>query len=136
MIEAFRQHGIWVHPAGTVVRVSHDWYDHVALLSEREIGGERSVLAFSAQAGGFTEQPFTEFANGRAVTIEGYLGRLPPATVIARARSTRRWRYSWTGFNCEHFVRHAHGVEIKSPQLRQWAIFGGLASVIALAARA
>lgn len=44
------QQNIWALPTGTVIRVSHGWYDHVGLIGERPIKGERSVMAFSAQA--------------------------------------------------------------------------------------
>lgn len=126
---------IWALPVGTVIRVSHGWYHHVALLGDGVIQGERSVLAFSAQAGGFIEQPFSAFALGRSVTADGYLGGLPPASVMQRARLKQGQAYSWTEFNCEHFVRYAHGVPIESPQLRQWAFLGGVVGFFALAAR-
>lgn len=126
---------VWALPAGTVLRVSHDWYHHVALLGDGVIQGEPSVLAFSAQAGGFTEQRFSVFARGRSVTADGYLGGLPPATVMQRARLKQGQAYSWTDFNCEHFVRYAHGVAIESPQLRQWAFLGGVVGFFALATR-
>lgn len=118
------QQCIWTRPAGTVVRVSHGLYDHLGLLGEGAIGADRTVLAFSAEAGGFIEQSFTEFAGGRPVTVDGYLGSLHPAVVLQRARSLQGRAYSWLTFNCEHFVHHAHGVEIHSPQLRQWTLLG------------
>lgn len=127
---------IWSHPAGTVIRVKHGWYDHVAMLGDRTVAGERSVMAFSAQAGGFVEQPYMSFARGQAVTVEGYLGVLPSAVVMHRARMKRGQVYSWMAFNCEHFVRYAHGVDVESPQLRQWAFLGGVAGLLTLAARA
>lgn len=117
---------IWALPTGTVIRVSHGWYDHVGLIGERPIMGERSVMAFSAQFGGLVEQPYSAFANGHVVTIDGYLGVLPQETVMQRARLKQRQAYSWTNFNCEHFVRYAHGVPIESPQLRQWTFVAGI----------
>lgn len=80
-------------PAGTVIRVNEGWYNHVALMSDRYIGQERSVLAFSAEYGGFVEQPFSVFAGGRTVSIDGYLGALPPAIVMQRARQKQRHSY-------------------------------------------
>jgi hypothetical protein len=127
---------MWTHPAGLVIRVRHGWYDHVAMLGDGAIDGERSVVAFSAQAGGFVEQSFTSFARGQEVIVEGYLGALPPAVVMRRARMKRAQPYAWMSFNCEHFVRYAHGVDVESPQLRQWAILGGVAGLLTLAGRA
>ena len=135
MIPSQIQENAWALPVGAVIRVSHGWYHHVALVGDGVIQGERSVLAFSAQAGGFVEQTFSAFAGGRKVTTDGYMGGLQPATVMQRARLKRGQLYSWTGFNCEHFVRYAHGVPVESPQLRQWALLGGVAGVLALATR-
>lgn len=126
---------ILAQPAGTVVRVSYGLYDHVALLGDRLIQGERSVLAFSAKARGFTEQRFCAFADGRTVASDGFLGGLPPSSVMQRARSKQGEPYSWMDFNCEHFVRYAHGLPIESPQVRRWAIFGGAVGVLVLASR-
>lgn len=136
MIHTKRQQDIWELPAGTVVRVSHGFYEHVAMLSAHAIGGERAVVSFSAQAGGFMEEPFSIFARGQTVVIEGYLGVLPPVVVMQRARMKKGQAYSLSDFNCEHFVRYAHGVPVESPQLRQWAFLGGLMGILALAARA
>ncbi|EMN5130297.1 lecithin retinol acyltransferase family protein [Burkholderia contaminans] len=137
MIQHSRQQSLWIHPPGTVVRVSYGLYDHVALLGEYGVGGgERNVLAFSAESRGFVEQPFSDFATGRPVTVDGYLGRLAPEVVLGRARSVRGQTYSLIGFNCEHFVRYAHNVEITSPQLWQWALLGSVGGILALVARA
>ena len=121
-------------PVGVVVRVWVGAYFHVALMSDRTMAGERSVLSFSPQAGGFIEQPYSAFAEGRAVTVDGYFGTLPPWIVMDRARAARWKAYSWTQFNCEHFVRHAHGVPVESPQVRQWTVVGCLLGMFALAA--
>lgn len=122
-------------PTGTVIRVSHGWYDHVALIGDRLMNGERSVVAFSAKDGGLIEQSYSAFNLGRQVTSDGYLGQLPPAAVMQRARLKQGAPYSWLDFNCEHFVRYAHGVPIESPQLQQWVSFGGFAGLAFLAVR-
>ena len=132
MIQAPRQQGVWAYRPGTVVRVNHGLYDHVALLVEHVTYGDRNVLAFSAQARGFIEHPFSDFARGRAVTVDGYFGQLPGDVVLQRARSMQGRPYSWIAFNCEHFVRHAHGIEIESPQLQQWALLGSAGGLLAL----
>lgn len=136
MIHTKRKQDIWELPVGTVVRVRHGFYEHVAMLGEHAIGVERAVVSFSAQAGGFVEEPFSIFARGHTVVIEGYLGVLPPAVVMQRARMKRGRAYSLSDFNCEHFVRYAHGVPVESPQLRQWAFLVSLVGIVALTARA
>lgn len=40
--------------------------------------------------------------------------------------------YSWTKFNCEHFVRYAHAVPIESPQLKRFTFLSGAIGVFAL----
>ena len=109
---------------GEVVQVPAGLYFHVGLVGDRVIGGERSVLAFSSAAGGLIEEPLSEFARGRPVMRMGYLGTLRPTIVLQRARAITQTPYSWTEFNCEHFVRYAHGVPVESPQLRFWAAIG------------
>jgi len=131
-----RHQGVWDFPVGTVVRVSHGLYDHVALLGDREVMGERGVLAFSADAGGFVEQPFSALAGGRTVRVDGYPGKLPPAVVLRRARAMQGRSYSWANFNCEHFVRQAHGLPSESPQLRRWAVLGSVVGLLTLVAGA
>jgi len=122
-------------PPGTILRVSNILYDHVGMLGDRLINGERTVIAFSARAGGFEELPLSQFGDGRPVTLGDYPGSLPPAVVVQRARSRRGQAYSWITFNCEHFVRYAHGVAIESPQLHQWAFVISLLGLLSVAAR-
>jgi hypothetical protein len=121
---------------GAVLRVSHGAYDHLGLVGDQWIGGERAVLSLSATHGGLVEEPFSTFEGGRRVTLEGYPGSLPPEEVIRRARALGAFRYSWTHFNCEHFVCRAHGVNEESPQLRQWLFAAGLAAMMLTVLRA
>jgi hypothetical protein len=115
---------------GTVLRVSHGLYDHVGLLSDIGIDGERTVVSFSARSGGLLEERFSQFADGREVLVDGYPGQLPPFVVLARARALGRRAYAWLTFNCEHFIRHAHGIPEESPQLRQWLVAAALLGVV------
>lgn len=131
-----RQQDIWSYQPGTVVRVNHGWYEHVGMLGDRLTGGERSVLSFSAQAGGFIEEPFSEFARGRDVKVDGFPGSLHPMIVMQRARAMEGRRYALMTLNCEHFVRYAHGTVIQSPQLQMWTLLGGALGLLAIAARA
>lgn len=121
---------LWNPPAGTVIRVNTGLYSHVGLLGDRFINGERSVLSFSAEAKGFVEEPFSAFSGGRPVVCDGYLGDLPPEGVMWRARQKAGQPYSWLDFNCEHFVRYAHGVPMESPQLQQ---VGAIVGILGLA---
>lgn len=111
-------------PAGTVIRVSCGWYDHVGMLADYWWRNERAVISFSPKARGILEERLSDFARGREIHVDGYLGNLSPFEVMRRARFKRGQPYSWTTFNCEHFIRCAHGVEIESPQLQRFAFLG------------
>ncbi len=120
---------------GTVLRVSHGPYDHVGLVSDRYINGERAVLSFAASTGGLLEEPFSVFALNRRVYNDGYLSQLDPYWVMVRARAITHRRYSWTAYNCEHFVRDAHGLKPESPQLQSWLVLGSFVGLVLAAAR-
>lgn len=128
------QQSLWALPAGTVLRVSHGWYDHVGLVSDRYKSGELAVVSFSATAGGLVEEPYSAYSRGQVVYVDGYFGSLPPGMVLQRARLKHGQPYSWTEFNCEHFVRYAHGVLIESPQLKRWTFAAGIVGFLALTA--
>lgn len=113
---------------GTVLRLNRGLYDHVAILAEHAWPEERQVLSFGPGPVGLVEMPFSQFARGSAVKVDGYLGQLTPDAVLAQARRIgAERRYSWLGFNCEHFVRAAHGIPVESPQV-------GRALVVAIGA--
>lgn len=124
-------------PPGTVVSVSRGLYRHVGLLSEVRPGSPRTVLslnpAFPRQV---REEPLHAFARGMPVNIEDLGGILPSSEVLRRARSGLHPTYSWTAFNCEHFVRFAHGLAQESPQLTRLAVLGSLAAVAFIGTRA
>lgn len=131
------QQNVWTPLEGSVIRVGCALHDHVAFLGDGVVDGERSVLSFSAQTAGPAELSMSAFAASRTVTVDGYLGGSTPEAVMPRARAKREQSYSWTEFNCEHFVRYAHGVPLESPQLQQWTFMGGLLGVLAfISARA
>lgn len=74
-----------------------------------------------------------------AISSEGYPGILPPAEVLKRGRSQigLPWK-PW--YNCEHYVHWAHGLEVRSPQMRSGmkkaAVTGGvIAGLVVLARR-
>jgi hypothetical protein len=125
---------LWALPPGTVVRVNHGLYDHVGLLGDQWINGERTVISFTATTGGLIEESFSQFSAGRQVTSDGYPGALPPSIVVRRARGLHQRSYAWLTFNCEHFIRHAHGIPEESPQLRQWFVAAALVGLFARAA--
>lgn len=110
---------------GTVLRIDRGLYSHVAILGQWRDSRKRSVLTFGP--GPLEEVAFEDFAAGKPVVVEGYLGSLHPSEVLDRARRLGARTYSWISFNCEHFVRAAHGLNPKSPQLQRAFAIAGLA---------
>lgn len=106
---------------GHVWSVDYGFYRHMAL---ETLNG--TMISNSRSNGGILETSKEEFADGRPVTNEGYLGDLCPVTVEKRARSMSDRNYDLFTFNCEHFVRYAHGVREVSPQIGKAALFTAL----------
>jgi hypothetical protein len=117
--------------AGTIVEVQRGLYWHVGILSEPRPWGERTVISMSPGPVGsqVREEPFSVFAPSLVVRVRTVEAGLPGWGVLARARSGRHPSYSWTAFNCEHFVNFAHGLPQKSPQVAAW---GALAMLVGL----
>ncbi len=113
---------------GTVLRIDRGLYSHVALLGQWRDSSSRAVLTLGP--GPLEEVAFEDFAAGKPVVVEGYLGSLHPSEVLDRARKLGARTYSWLGFNCEHFVRAAHGLNPISPQLQRAVAFVGLALLL------
>lgn len=101
---------------GTVIAVWVGPIQHVGVVSDRMHGSHPNVISNSHRAGRVIEEPLPVFAGGRPVNVVGYLGNLSPQKVLQRARSRigETWDLFW---NCEHFVKWAHGLRPRSPQL-------------------
>jgi hypothetical protein len=102
------QVNVYELPVGSVLRVSHGAYDHVGMVSDGYLYGERAIISLSGTYGRVIEEPYSSFSAGRVVQHEGYPGQLPPHVVVYRARALVGRPYSVTSFNCEHYVRCAH----------------------------
>jgi hypothetical protein len=112
-------------------------FRHVGLLGDRWIGGNLTVISCSRRRGEVVEESWDEFRQGQLVTLENYLGSRSPEVVLARAREAIGTRWNLVTFNCEHFVRRAHGVREQSPQLQAAMLFvcGALVMASALGSR-
>ncbi|WP_124543216.1 hypothetical protein [Piscinibacter terrae] len=116
-------------PPATVISVNRGAYRHVGLLTELCPGQARKVISLNPGLAGsqLVEEFVSTFARNQEVTVEGLSGTLPWWQVLARARSGAHPAYSWTQFNCEHFVRFAHQLPAASPQVRAW---GAIAATV------
>lgn len=113
---------------GTVLSMPFFAGMHLGILTENG-----TVLHNSRRVGRVAEESLVQFANGERVTLAGYPGRLPPRVVIARARSRIGQPWNLAVFNCEHYVRWAHGLHPTSHQVEKYltgaAALGILASL-------
>lgn len=120
---------------GHVIRVHFPFFTHVGLLTGRHMNGEPSVLSFSQAARGLREQPLSEFVGQRQWVLEGYPGQLPAHEVLRRAWSQQHRPYSLLGFNCEHFIRFAHGLHVESPQVQFAVALATVGGLLAMTSR-
>ncbi|MCB2102027.1 MAG: hypothetical protein KDE22_14215 [Rhodobacterales bacterium] len=106
------------HRPGTVVAARFGFYKHVGIVSDRWDRDGPMVISNSKRSGHGAEEGMRLFAAGTPVRIVGFPGTLPPDEVLARARAVMTRPYDLLTWNCEHFIRHAHGLPRYSPQMR------------------
>ncbi len=104
-------------PAGTVIGVRSGAIEHVGIVTDLRIDGVPAVISNSFAHRGVREEPLSSFAGGRPFRVHKAMSAMPGAEVAARARRMIGRRYDAIRFNCEHFVRIAHGLKPRSPQL-------------------
>ncbi len=107
---------------GTVIEVDYPIFKHYAIVSDRFIDGLPTLIALSRRTGRVTEEPWTRATAKRRFEISPIAGDLPGDTVVSRARFWMQQgivRYNLLTFNCEHFVRLAHGLPVESVQVRR-----------------
>ena len=111
-------------PAGTVVGTGIGVYEHVGVMTD-----SGTIVSASKRRGCVAEESPEDFSDGRPIYAKGYPGELPADQVVKRAREMIGKRYDVVFNNCEHVVRHAHGVPRRSPHLRAIGAMavGGLA---------
>ncbi|MCG8094859.1 MAG: lecithin retinol acyltransferase family protein [Candidatus Thiodiazotropha endolucinida] len=116
---------------GTIVSVAVGPITHFGIVSDRADFGRPKIISTSKRTGQVAEEKAETFANGGKIKLHGYPSQLPPFVVLRKARNKLGTKYDVFNWNCEHFVRWAHGLKPESPQLRV-AIFGVL-SLLAFA---
>jgi hypothetical protein len=107
---------------------------HVGIVTDWDWQGQAWVISNSLARRGVVEEPLADFAAEQPVKILGYFGTLTPEAVVQRARSRRGDQWKLFSWNCEHFVRWAHGIEPASPQLTAGVAVMGTIALIAFAA--
>lgn len=121
---------------GTVVSTpAYGIFKHKGVVSDRASSdGRLMIISCSGRAGEVREETEEEFSQGNEIVSEGYLGNLHVQEVLYRARRCIGKKYSLLSWNCEHFVRYAHGLEPSSPQLATTFVLAslGVFAVVAL----
>ncbi len=115
-------------PAGTVVSVDRGLYRHVGILAEPHPGRERRVISLNPEAQ-LAEEPLSLFCRRQQPAWHPPLSAASAREVLSQARSGNHPAYSWTNFNCEHFVCFAFGVPLDSPQVRRFAALAAFAAL-------
>jgi len=118
--------------AGEVVSVPYGPFRHVGIAAVSPFDGSLSVISNSKRRGRVVEQSWSGFAAGQRYRLEPRLGSLPGAEVVRRARRAIGRTYNPLAFNCEHFIRQAHGVRAESPQLQR-VVMAAFVAVLMLA---
>lgn len=104
-------------PAGTVIGVRAGVIEHVGIVTDQRIDGMPAVISNSYSHRGVREETLADFARGRSYRVHKQMSKMPGEEVAHRARRMIGRRYDALSFNCEHFVRIAHGLKPRSPQL-------------------
>lgn len=107
---------------GTILSTSRLGYRHFGISTDRYVNEWPIVISNSGSHGKVVEESLEQFKEQGDIKVEGYWGALPPHEVLARARAKLGSHYFLFNWNCEHFVRFAHGLEPKSPQIALLAI--------------
>jgi hypothetical protein len=108
-----------IHQPGALISIDMGVYSHIGLVTDRWVKGKPTIIALSETHDSVVELPWHEVVDRRTVKLYPEQGALAPSLVINRARACLgklQWRVS---FNCEHFARAIHGLEIKSIELRK-----------------
>ncbi len=118
---------------GLAVKIGRRGYSHYAIVSDRHADDRPMLISLSRRTGTVAEESWDEVVQGREVTRSGLPSELPPAEIIARARShIGRRRYRLLSDNCEHFVCEVLGLPSRSRQLETAASTGATTLLVAL----
>ena len=125
---------------GDVIAVHHHLYKHFAIVSDQNSAFQGismpNLISLSSRTGTVREEPWHVVVENKVVTKSSISSRKPRNSVLSRARSCILLdiQYDLLSFNCEHFVRFAHGLPIESIQVKN-TLYGtalGVASCLLL----
>ncbi len=106
---------------GSVISIRYPFYKHFAIVSDRYTNGKPNLISLSHRTTGVQEEPWDLVVGNRPYEGSNIKGTDCTDVILKRARSYigANIRYNLVTFNCEHFVRLAHGLAIQSKQVQQ-----------------
>ncbi len=112
---------------GSVISIRYSLYKHFAIVSDCFVDGKPNLISLSHRTGCVLEEPWNTVVGKRPVELSRIQGTESASTVLMCARSfiSRDIKYNLLTFNCEHFVRFAHGLPVKSKQVRR-TLYGAI----------
>lgn len=128
-------------PMGAIVDIDFGLFTHRALVSGMGRAGKPMLISATRRTGTVLEEHWDTVVQGKPVKLVARPHTHRHAVqIVSRARQfIRGWRYHVTEANCEDFVSVVVTGKPFSPQVRTWAIVGGIAlglAGLALAMRA
>ncbi|MGY0215784.1 lecithin retinol acyltransferase family protein [Endozoicomonadaceae bacterium StTr2] len=104
------------YPAGTVLKIDCIAFWHFGLAD-----GDGGVIHNSRKRGRVTRETLEDFADGRDIVVSDIMGD-DPDDAVKQAEKLLGTRYRVMSENCEHFVRHVHGLNKESRQIQQYVL--------------
>ena len=111
---------------GSVIAVRYPMYKHFAIVSDNHIGtnGNKdmpNLISLSYRTQGVQEESWDTVVGNRSIEKSLIQGNDSTNIILSRARSCigKSIKYQLFTFNCEHFVRYAHGLPIESIQVKR-----------------
>lgn len=107
---------------GSVIAVRYSMYKHFAIVSDKyNSDGLPYLISLSYRTRGVQEEPWDTVVGNRNFEKSLIQGNDSTKTILSRARSCtgKSIKYQLFTFNCEHFVRYAHGLAVESVQVKR-----------------
>lgn len=119
----------------SIVSVRRPGFLHEALVSGFTYYGEAIVSSISSSEGSY-EELLADMLAGQPLEDIRNPDVLPDWLVLQRAAEVACRPYNWVSWNCQHFVRYAHGLKVRSPGVETIGLLALGAAAIAVVASA
>lgn len=112
---------------GTVIAIRYPMYKHFAIVSDRISNDMPYLISLSFRKNGVEEESWDTVVGNHTVEPSCIKGDYPKEIILTRARSyiNSKIKYKLFTFNCEHFARYAHGLQLESIQVKH-ALYGAV----------